>query len=215
MDVTWLGHACVRLRGKDGVVLMDPCARSTGYAIGKQSADIVTASRDDNEHGFVDTVAPPFRLLNRPGEYEIGGVLLNGLSTAARDKKKGEDGADGRIVAFVVEIDELRLCHLGALDHIPGQDLIEGLSDIDILFTPIGGHGELDGERAAEVISLLQPRLVVPIRYGTEASAQRLDPLEPFIKQLGREAPQPQAKLSVTRSNLPEETQVVVLDYRK
>jgi len=214
MDVTWLGHACVRLRGKDGVVLMDPCAKSTGYAIGKQSADIVTVSRDDDEHGFVDAVAPQFRLLNRPGEYEIGGVLLNGLSTATRGKKAGEDGAGSRNVAFVVEIDELRVCHLGALDHTPGQDLIEGLSDIDILFTPVGGHGELDAERAAEVISLLQPRLVVPIRYSTEASAQPLDSLEPFIKQLGREAPPPQPKLSVTRSNLPEQTQVVVLDYR-
>src|SRR5215207_6571192 len=100
MDVTWLGHACVRLRGKDGVVLMDPCAKSTGYMIGKQSADIVTASRADAEHGFTDAVTPPFRLLDAPGEYEIGGVLLNGVNTA-RKSKKSEDGASARTVAFV------------------------------------------------------------------------------------------------------------------
>jgi L-ascorbate metabolism protein UlaG (beta-lactamase superfamily) len=214
MDVTWLGHACIRLRGKDGVVLMDPCARSTGYAIGKQSADIVTASRSDAEHAFTEAVTPPFRLLNAPGEYEIGGVLLNGVNTTRKGKRReGDDAA--RNVAFVVEIDELRVCHLGDLDHTPGQDLIEELSDIDILLTPVGGHGALDAAAAAEVISLLQPRVVVPIRYRTEATPLPLDPLDPFIKQLGREAPQPQAKLSVTRSNLPEETQLLVLDYRR
>lgn len=214
MDVTWLGHACIRLRGKDGVVLMDPCARSTGYAIGKQSADIVTASRTDAEHGYTEAVTPPFRLLNAPGEYEIGGVLLNGVNTTSKGAKPANGNAE-RNVAFVVEMDELRVCHLGALDHTPGQDLIEGLSDIDILFTPVGGHGALDAEGAAEVISLLQPKMVVPIRYGTEAATQTLDPLDPFIKQLGREAPPSQAKLSVTRSTIPDVTQVVVLDYRK
>jgi L-ascorbate metabolism protein UlaG (beta-lactamase superfamily) len=214
VDVTWLGHACIRLRGKDGVVLMDPCAKSTGYAIGKQSADIVTASRGDPEHAFTEAVTPPFRLLDAPGEYEIGGVLLNGVNTTAKRKDRNADGAP-RNVAFVVEIDDLRVCHLGDLDHTPGQDLIEELSDIDILLTPVGGHGALDAGAAAEVISLLQPRIVVPIRYQTDAAAMPLDSIDPFIKQLGREAPQPQASLSVTRSNLPEETQLVMLDYRK
>jgi L-ascorbate metabolism protein UlaG (beta-lactamase superfamily) len=213
MDVTWLGHACVRLRGKDGVVLMDPCAKSTGYTIGRQSADIVTVSRRDTAHASVDSVSTPFRLLDAPGEYEIGGVLLAGVDTTPQGKPR--DGDAGRNVSFVVEMDELRLCHLGDLDHTPTRELIEELSDIDVLFTPIGGHGSLDAAGAAEVISLVQPRLVVPIRYSTEASAIPLDPLEPFIKQLGRTAQEPQAKLSITRSNLPEETQVAVLDYRK
>jgi len=214
MDVTWLGHACIRLRGKDGVVLMDPCAKSTGYAIGRQSADIVTASRADPEHAYLDAVNEPFRLLNAPGEYEIGGILLNAVDTSPRAKT--DDGQRStRNVAFVVEIDDLRICHLGDLDHTPAQDLIEELSDIDVLFTPVGGHGALDAAGAAEVISLLQPRLVVPIRFQTDAAAVELDPLDPFIKQLGRAAPEAQAKLSITRSNLPEDTQVTVLDYRK
>lgn len=213
MDVTWLGHACIRLRGKDGVVLMDPCARSTGYSIGKQTADIITASRADPEHAYTETIAQPFRLLDAPGEYEIGGVLLNGVQTAPPGKAR-QDPATTRNVAFVVEMDDLRVCHLGDLDHTPTQDLIEELSDIDVLFTPVGGHGALDAAGAAEVISLLQPRLVVPIRFQTDAAAIALDPLEPFVRQLGLTASEPQAKLAVTRSNLPEDTQVAVLDYR-
>lgn len=213
MDVTWLGHACIRLRGKEGVVLMDPCGKSTGYSIGKQTADIVTASRADPEHAFVETLSSPFRLLDAPGEYEIGGVLLNGVQTAPPGKAR-QDPATTRNVAFVVEMDDLRVCHLGNLDHTPTQDLIEEMSDIDVLFAPVGGHGALDAAGAAEVISLLQPRLVVPIRYRTDAAAIDLDPLDPFVKQLGLTASEPQSKLSVTRSSLPDDTQIAVLDYR-
>jgi L-ascorbate metabolism protein UlaG (beta-lactamase superfamily) len=214
VDITWLGHACVRLKGKDGVVLMDPCDRSTGYTIGKQSADIVTASRRDPEHHFTDTLTPPYRLLDAPGEYEISGMLLNAVQTARRDKKNAGESRP-RNVAFVVHLDDLRVCHLGDLAHTLTQELIEKLSDIDILLTPVGGHGALDAAGAAEVISLLQPRLVIPLRYQTEAASVELDPLDPFIKQLGRTAPEPQARLSVSRSTLPEDTQVAVLDYRR
>ena len=75
-----------------------------------------------------------------PGEYEIGGVLLNGMQTAPPGKAR-QDPATTRNVAFVVEMDDLRVCHLGDLDHTPGQDLIEEMSDIDVLFAPVGGHG--------------------------------------------------------------------------
>lgn len=214
MDVTWLGHDCVRLRGRERTVLMDPCAKSTGYSIGKQTADIVTVSRRDPEHAFLEALSSSPRVLDAPGEYEIGGVLLNGVQTAGHGKSK-DGAAHAKNVAFVVELDDVRVCHLGDLDHVPSQELLEELSDIDLLLLPVGGHGALDAAAAAELISQLQPRLVAPLRYKTDLSAQELDPLEPFIKQLGRGAQDAQAKLSITRSNLPEDTQVVVLDYRK
>ena len=214
MDLTWLGHACFRLRGKEGVVLMDPCARTTGYNVSKQTADIVTTSRRDPEHAYTEAVSSDFRLLDAPGEYEVQGILLNAVQTVPPKKGEVRDGA-ARNIAFVVQIDDLRVCHLGDLDHTPGQALIEELSDIDVLLTPVGGHGALDAAGAAEVISLLQPRIVVPMRYHTDSAAGELDTLEPFFKQLGRPAPEPLARLSVSRSNLPEETQVTVLDYRK
>jgi L-ascorbate metabolism protein UlaG (beta-lactamase superfamily) len=214
MDITWLGHACFRLRGKDGVLLMDPCDRSTGYALGKQQADVVTASRPGPEHAHVEVVTTPHRLLDAPGEYEIGGVLYTGVQTNRAAKSEDSD-QPARNVAFVVQMDDLRICHLGGLDHTLKADLAEELSDIDVLLVPVGGQGSLDAPRAAEVISLLQPRLVVPMRYQTDGSALPLDPLDPFIKQMGQSAPAPQAKLTVTRASLPESTQVIVLDYRK
>lgn len=214
MDITWLGHACIRLKGREGTVLMDPCGKSTGYTIGKQAANVVTTSRTDSEHGSTESVSEPFRLLNAPGEYEVGGILLRGIQTMAQ-QPEGNGAKPRRNVAFVVELDDLRVCHLGDLDHTPKQSEIEALSDIDVLLTPVGGHGALDAAAAAEVISMLEPRVVVPLRYQTEAAALPLEPLETFIKQMGISAPAPQFRFSVTRSTLPEGTQVVVLEYRK
>jgi L-ascorbate metabolism protein UlaG (beta-lactamase superfamily) len=212
MEITWLGHACFRLKGKDSVVLMDPCPRSTGYHIGRQQADIVTVSHPHPEHSYVEAVMGAPRRIDAPGEYEIGGVLITGVRTY-HDGKKG--AVRGRNTAFVVEVDEVRVCHLGDLGHVPTQEQSEALSDIDVLLVPVGGHTTIDAEAAAEIISQLEPKLVVPMHYATEAATARLDPLDKFIKQMGISAPQPQPRLNLTRSALPSQTQVVVLDYRR
>lgn len=212
MEITWLGHACFRLKGKDSAVVMDPCPRSTGYTMGRQQADIVTISHPHPDHSFTDTISGNARRIDAPGEYEIGGVLITGIRTWHDDKRGAERG---RNTAFLVEVDEVRICHLGDLGHVPTQEQIEALSDIDVLLVPVGGHTTIDAATAAEIVSQLEPRLVVPMHYATEAATAALDPLDTFIKQMGATDPQPQPKLAVTRGALPTATQVVVLEYRK
>jgi L-ascorbate metabolism protein UlaG (beta-lactamase superfamily) len=212
MEISWLGHACFRLRTKDMTVLMDPCPRSTGYSIGRQSAQIVTISHRHPAHSFLEAVTGTPKVLDAPGEYEIGGVMLTGVRTYHDDRRGALRGPN---TAFIVEMDEVRVCHLGDLGHLPTQEQMEALADIDVLLVPVGGQTTIDGAAAAELISELEPKLVVPMHYATEAATAKLDPLEKFIKQLGITAPASQPKLSVTRSSLPSETQIVVLDYRR
>lgn len=210
MEITWLGHGCFRLKGRDSVVLMDPCPRSTGYNIGRQQAGIVTVSHHHPEHAHLDAVTAQ-RTLDAPGEYEIGGVMVTGVRTWHDDKKGAQRGAN---TVFVVELDEVRVCHLGDLGHVPTQEQTEALSDIDVLLVPVGGHTTIDAATASEVISLLEPRLVVPMHYAAEGATAKLDPLDPFIKQMGI-SPAPQPKLAVTKTTLPSDTQVVVLEARR
>jgi L-ascorbate metabolism protein UlaG (beta-lactamase superfamily) len=212
MEITWLGHACFRLKGRDSVVLMDPCPKSTGYNIGRQQANIVTISHPHPDHSHTEAVTGSPRLIDAPGEYEIGGVLLTGVRTYHDDKHGKTRGPN---TTFLVEVDEVRICHLGDLGHVPTQEQSEALSDIDVLLVPVGGHTTIDAEAASEIISQIEPRLVVPMHYATEAATAKLDPLDKFIKQMGVSAPQPQPKLSLTRSGLPAQTQVVVLEYRR
>ena len=212
MEVTWLGHACFRLKGRDSVIVMDPCPKSTGYNIGRQQANIVTLSHDHPDHAYTDAITGPYRRLDAPGEYEIGGVMLTGVRTF-HDGKRGAER--GRNTAFLVEMDEVRVCHLGDLGHVPTQEQIEALSDIDVLLVPVGGKTTIDAEAASEIISQLEPKVVVPMHYGTEAAAAGLDPLDKFVKQMGVSATEPQAKLTLTKTTLPAQTQLVVLEYRR
>jgi L-ascorbate metabolism protein UlaG (beta-lactamase superfamily) len=92
---------------------------------------------------------------------------------------------------------------------------VEGLSSPDVLLIPVGGVSTIDATTAMETISLLQPKLVIPMHFGTEAVKMELEPVERFLREMGIKGGLPEPKLVVTKSSLPEETKVVVLDWRE
>ncbi len=212
MELTWLGHSCFRIKGREATVITDPCPKETGYSIGRQTASIVTVSHDHPAHSYIAAVAGSPRIISGPGEYEVGGVLITGTRTY-HDTQAGAER--GRNTAFVIEIDGVRVCHLGDIGHVPDQNQIEELSGPDILLVPVGGHTTIDGAAAARTVSLLEPRLVVPMHYRTPALRQDgLDSIERFLKELGIKDTQPEAKITVSRGGLSGEPRTVVLDYR-
>lgn len=212
MEIVWLGHACFRLRAREAAVVADPCPPSTGYHIGRPSADIVTISHRHENHSYTRGVAGNPLEIDSPGEYEVHGVFITGIATY-HDGRKGT--VRGPNVAYVLEMEGMRVCHLGDLGHTPTPDQAEEMSGVDILLIPVGGHTTIDGPTAAEVVSLLEPRLVIPMHYRTDALRDRLDPVDRFLKEMGTKTVEPQPKLSVSRSSLPHETEVVVLDYKR
>ena len=213
MEITWLGHSCFRLRGKDATVLTDPCGKSTGYNIGKPTADIVTVSHDHPAHNNVAAVPGSPRVVQGPGEFEMAGVLIMGVGTF-HDAEKGEKL--GKNTAFVFELDEVLVCHLGDIGHLPTPAQVEELSGVDVLLAPVGGGTTIAGAAAAEIVSMLEPKLVIPMHYKTPAAKDDLEPLDRFLKEIGAPSAldEKQPKLSVTKSTLPQETKVMVLDYR-
>jgi len=212
MEIVWLGHSCFRLRGREATILTDPCPASTGYSIGKPTADIVTISHGHEDHNYVKAVAGSPVVIDGPGEYEIHGAFVTGVATY-HDERKG--ALRGGNVAFVLEMEDIRVCHLGDLGHTPTADQVEEMSGVDILLVPVGGRTTIDGATAAEVVNLLEPRLVIPMHYGTEAVTEKLESPDRFLKEMGAKSLEPQPKLTVSRSSLPHETQVVLLDYKR
>jgi L-ascorbate metabolism protein UlaG (beta-lactamase superfamily) len=85
---------------------------------------------------------------------------------------------------------------------------------VDVLLIPVGGLHTIDASKATEVISLIEPRLVIPMHYKTPVEKARLHTLNKFLKEMGL-APMPaQPDLKVTKSSLPDETQVMVLNHK-
>jgi len=212
MEIVWLGHSCFRIRGKEATIVTDPFDKTLGYPMRKPTASIVTVSHNHPQHSFVDGVAGSPRVVSRPGEYDIANVFINGIATF-HDKEKGAQR--GKNIIFFIEIDEVKLCHLGDLGHVPTSEQVEQMSGTDILMVPVGGGPTLDAAAAAETIGLLEPKLVIPMHYKTEVVKMELEPLENFIKVMGLKEVISQPKLSITRSTLPLEIKVMVMDYRR
>lgn len=212
MEITWLGHACFRLRGKNVTIITDPYEDRVGYKLGRVTADIVTISHDHYDHNNLAAVTGSPKVIDGPGEYEIGGIFITGIQTW-HDAEGG--GKRGRNTAYVVQMDDLVLCHLGDLGHVLTTEQVEAMNNVDVLMIPVGGTFTINGAQAAEVISLIEPRLVIPMHYQTEALKMEIDPLERFTRAMGLKEIPSQPKLSVTKSSLPDETQVAVLDYKE
>lgn len=211
MEISWLGHSCFRLRGREAVVLTDPCHKSIGYNIGRPNADIVTISHHHPGHDNVAAVSGSPRIIDGPGEYEITNVLITGIRTY----HDGQQGTRlGKNIAYVIEMDDLRICHLGDVGHVPSSEQAEEMSGMDILLAPVGGGSTLDAAAASETVSLLEPKLVIPMHYRTPAVSVQLDPLDRFLSEMGASGLESAPKLSLNRSSLPHETRVAVLDYR-
>jgi L-ascorbate metabolism protein UlaG (beta-lactamase superfamily) len=212
MEITWLGHSCFRIRGREATVVLDPCPPATGYTIGKPTADIVTVSHKHDDHSFLKAVAGHPTVLDGPGEYEIQGAFITGIATY----HDGERGADrGENIVFRVEMEDIRVCHLGDLGHAPTAEQAEDMTGADVLLVPVGGGSTIDGAKAAEIVGLLEARLVIPMHYKTGASKADLEPPDRFLKEMGVTQVEPMPKLSLSRSAIPNETQVMVLDYKR
>lgn len=208
MEITWLGHSCFRLKGKGITLLTDPFDSSAGYNLGKLAANIVTVSIDLPDHNHIQAVGGNPMVIDGPGEYEVSGVLITGIASPS-------GGLSGRRnTVYVLEMDDLRLCHLGDLGKVPKADLVEEVGSVDVLLVPVGGRGTLDASTAAETISLLEPKIVIPMHYKASLFGPDLEPLDRFLREMGIKEPVPQPKVNVTRSNLPETTQVVVMEAR-
>jgi len=210
MEIVWLGHSCFRIRGKEATIVTDPFDKTLGYPVRKPTASIVTVSHNHPQHSFVDGVAGDPRVVSRPGEYDIANVFINGITTF-HDNEKG--AVRGKNTVFFMEIDEVKVCHLGDLGHVPTTEQIEQMSGVDILMVPVGGVSTINAAAAAETIGLLEPKLVIPMHYKTEVVKMELEPLEHFIKVMGLKEVVSQPKLNITKSNLPLEIKVLVLDY--
>lgn len=207
-EFRWFGHTCIRIKAKEAVVIADPIDRSTGFSPSKQTADIITRSSDDPRVGNLGWVKDAVHTVTGPGEYEMHDVFITGIRTH-RDAEKGAQR--GYNTVYVYEVEGMRVCHLGALGHPLTQDQAEAIGEPDILFVPAGGGDALTPEQAAEMVAMLEPKVVVPIRYAVDNGDTSLGNLEAFCKALGVTAPETEDKLVLKNADLGETMRLVVL----
>jgi L-ascorbate metabolism protein UlaG (beta-lactamase superfamily) len=207
-EFKWFGHNCFRIRAREATIITDPLDRVTGYSLPKQTADVVTISHDHPGHANLNAVKPEFQVVRGPGEYEMHDVFITGIRTF-HDQAKGQER--GFNTSYVIEVEGIIICHLGDLGHTLTVEQAEAMSNVDVLLIPVGGGDVIDAPAAAEVIGQLEPKLVIPMQFATAYGDKKLDGLDPLVKALALEVPEPVDKLAVKPSDLSEAMRFVVL----
>lgn len=199
MEITWYGQSCFRLRSKGLAVVTDPYNPEIGLKLPRLAATIITVSHDHHDHNHVAAVKSGAFVISGPGEYEIQGIFVLGIATF-HDAAEGKER--GRNTAYRIEFEDLSICHLGDLGHLPNQEQVELLTGADILLAPVGGHSTLSAAQAAEVVNLLEPSIVIPMHYQAPGLLAVLDSPKRFLNELSVEQPERLETLTITRAEL-------------
>jgi len=211
MEITWYGLSCFRLTERGtATVITDPYDHEVvGYSALKLRSDIISISHDAPGHSYSKGVRGATHTLTGPGEYEIGGVFITAVQTVKKQAANGDHN-----VIYVFDYDGITVAHLGDLSRTLTQAEVDALGTVNVALVPVGGGLSLNASKAAEVISLLDPGIVIPMHYKTKEMRLTLDPLSKFIKEMGLSNIEPLESLKVVKSAIPEETKVVVLEPR-
>lgn len=215
MEITYLGHSSFKIKGKNASLVTDPFdSEAVGLKFPKVEADIVTISHEHQDHCEAKAVGGNPFVIFGAGEYEVKGINIFGFSTF-HDSKGGDER--GQNTVYLIEIDNMKLVHLGDLGEKLKGEALEELTGCDILFIPVGGVYTIDFKEAVEIVTSLEPKIVIPMHYQVEGLNpkiyEELTPVENFLKEIGEEADR-EVKLVMTVDSLPEERKVVVLERK-
>ena len=216
MDITYLGHSSFKIKTKTAVVVTDPFpTEMLGFKFPKTEAGIVTISHQHKDHNYLGLIEGDPFVISEPGEYEVKGVSVFGYPSFHDQHSGKERGAN---TIFVIETEGLRICHLGDLGSAVPQKILEEISDIDVLMVPVGGGVTINPKEAVDLISQIEPFIVLPMHYRAEDIDEKnfgdLATLETFLKEMGAENAEKMDKLSLSKDKLPEETKVVLLERK-
>jgi len=214
MIITWQGHSCFKIQdkiGPEGVTLAtDPFSKETGLKVPNFEADIVTISHDHFDHNNASALRGQPFIINCAGEYDFKGVLIEGIDSSHDDKNGAERGPN---IIYRIEIDDISVAHLGDLGQALDNAQLEKLVGTDVLLIPVGGKYTLDAQKAVEVISQIEPRIIIPMHYKTKDLKIDIETVDKFIKELGL-APTYEEKLKISKKDLPQEDmELVILSF--
>ncbi len=179
MDIRWLGHSSFLITDSKGTkILTDPFDESVGYDIYRGCVDITTISHHHFDHDYVSNIICE-NIVDTVGEFNIKDIKIQGIPSF-HDKMQG--AKRGENIIFILEIDDLRVCHLGDLGHMLSDSELDLLGSIDVLFIPVGGNFTIDGEEAAKLCKKLQSKVVIPMHYATPNLKFSLEGVEKFLK---------------------------------
>lgn len=208
MNITWYGLNCFKIQGKDISLITDPFSKEIGLKPPFGASDIITIGLNKENYNNFEVIKDEPFVINGPGEYEIKKVVVRGIESS------------GNNVIYKIIMDDVKICHLGALNQKSLEaDQLNHIGNVDILFVPVGGQSVIDSKDADNIVSQIEPRIVIPMHYkinGMKGEAEKLSDALSFCQNHGIDPKETVSKFSTREKDLPqEETQFVVMDLGK
>jgi len=216
MIIQYYGHSCFKIttkpagRGKDDVaVFFDPFDKSVGLRPPQGQADLVLVSHNHADHNNVEALKGEPYVIDIPGEYSAKGVNVIGISSFHDDKNGAERGIN---TIYVLETEDLRICHLGDLGTDLSEKQLEKINGIDVLMIPVGGGNyTIDGKKAVEIVKKIEPKVIIPMHYKIKGSTVDIDDEKKFCSEMGSCPKEKVSKINIKKKDLEEKDMEVVL----
>lgn len=206
MHITYCGYTCFKIQSQQkATVITDIFDKSIGLKPPFPKADILTYSCAHFDCGDIaekNNDSQQF-VINGPGEYEISGIMINGIP-AKHGEKLQQESFDTTL--YVFRIDDMSLCHLGDLGQKElNEGQLEAVGEVDILMVPVGGNYMIDYKSAAHIVNQIEPRIVIPMAYHLPGLKVELDKIDLFFKEIGVSPKAKIDKLKIMKKDLPPE----------
>ena len=217
MKITWLGHSSFLVESKDGTrIITDPYESGSydgavGYRPIDEQADIVTVSHDHADHNAVEAVTGAPEIVRGPDSRTVKGVPIKGVATF-HDGNKGQDR--GRNTVYVIEVDGLRVGHLGDLGHPLSDDEAKAVGEVDVLLAPVGGYYTIGPEEAKSVAESVGASIIIPMHYKTDALGFPIQPVDDFLKLMDKVERVGSRTVELGKEDIEPAPKVIVLDYQ-
>ncbi|NCQ54191.1 Zn-dependent hydrolase [Candidatus Saccharibacteria bacterium CG11_big_fil_rev_8_21_14_0_20_41_19] len=180
-EIEYKGANSVIISTKKAKLVVDPKLSIVGLKdiSTKGTVELATESR------FAINDSDSILSIESPGEYGVAEFDIRGIA-ARRHIDTESQGKMSTI--YRVEIGEARIGIVGNIDKTISDEQLEELGVLDILIIPIGGGGyTLDAADAADVVRMIDPKIVVPVHYADSSLKYEVpqDALQLFITELG------------------------------
>lgn len=181
LQIRWHGHSCFEILHENNIIITDPHdGKSIGIPTPSVHGDLILVSHDHYDHNSVKTVEKDqSKIITDGRKRTIGEIQLKGFQTY-HDESQGAKRGENTAYKFIIE--GITFLHLGDLGHIPNEETIQQIGEVDILFIPVGGTYTIDADQAWGLVQKIKPKITIPMHYKIEGLSLPIAPLDEFLQ---------------------------------
>ncbi len=216
MKIKWYGHAAFNIVSENGVgIIIDPYQSGAfggalSYGPIRDEADIVLVSHDHDDHNYTKDIKGKFQIIKKAGTYSVKDIAIKAIPSY-HDPSKGKERGDNLI--FVLDVDGIKIAHMGDLGHTLPRGIVDEIGSIDVLLIPVGGFYTIDSKEATKVANDIKPLITIPMHFKTEKCNFPIAPVEEFTKDKKNVKMAGSSEIVITKATLPKEQEIIVLSY--